>query len=314
MKNSILFWALLATTASFAQGTSFEEPSVFTIQYVDTGDAAVAHDLLNNTDEPYIDYTSTGNEIGFNARYEPYDTPGVGLTDGDFAGVTDVVPTSMDPFPSGAQGYQISDVDGNFILEFDVINSTSTGPSFSISYFISETGYEGDGTLNESGSDRLKIYVKHVDLDDDYIVLDTTGSNINDLGVEGQWIRETIELPSFYDCGHDCNFQVIIEARTNAGSEAFFFDDLSFDLLLGIEDNFENTISISPNPATANYVNIVSPIEGTKEVAVYDVLGKRVINTTMVTDRLDISNLNSGIYIIKIIQGAASATKKLVVR
>ena len=53
MKNSILLLALIASTISFAQiWTSFEEPAVFGSEYTDTGDATMAHDLLNNTDEP----------------------------------------------------------------------------------------------------------------------------------------------------------------------------------------------------------------------------------------------------------------------
>ena len=122
MKKITILAAFLVSVASFAQisGTSFEEPAVFSIEYTDTDDANVAHDLINNPDEPIVNYTSTGGELGFNARYEPYDTPGDGLTDGDFVGVTDFTPTNNDPYPDGDQGYQISDSDGNFILEFEI--------------------------------------------------------------------------------------------------------------------------------------------------------------------------------------------------
>ncbi|HBY68280.1 MAG TPA: hypothetical protein DEG69_11300, partial [Flavobacteriaceae bacterium] len=175
--------------------------------------ANVAHDLINNPDEPIVNYTSTGGELGFNARYEPYDTPGDGLTDGDFVGVTDIQPTNDNPYPDGDQGYQISDSDGNFILEFDQVDLTGvTDPTVSIDYFIVESGYEGDGTVNESSSDRLRIYVKDLTNGSELDILNTTGSDINDLGIEGSWITGSAPVLS------NTTVQLVIEARVNASS------------------------------------------------------------------------------------------------
>tara|TARA_R100001369_G_scaffold28037_2_gene50416 strand:- start:95 stop:1033 length:939 start_codon:yes stop_codon:yes gene_type:complete len=311
MKKITLLAALFTSVASFAQiaGTSFEEPSIFTVHYIDTGDATMAHDLVNNPDEPNVDYTSTGGEIGFNARYEPYDTPGDGLTDGDFVGVTDFAPTGNDPYTDGEQGYQISDSDGNFILEFDEVNLTGvTDPTLTLDYFIAESGYEGDGTANESGSDRLRIYVKDLTNGTEFDILDTTGSDINDLGIEGAWISGSAPvLPN-------TTVQLVIEARVNASAEAFFFDNLQIGGTLGVNANDNSQFSIYPNPASNGFVNIISKVNGTKQVAVFDVLGKQVINTTLTGERLNIAALTSGVYIVKINQGNASVTKKLVVK
>ena len=311
MKKITLLAALFVGVASFAQiaNTSFEEPAVFSVQYVDTGDATMAHDLVNNPDEPNVDYTTTGGEIGFDARYEPYDTPGDGLTDGDFVGVTDFAPTGDDPYTDGDQGYQISDTDGNYILEFDQVDLTGvTDPTFSIDYFIAETGYEGDGTLNESGSDRLRIYIKDLTNGTEIDVLDTTGSDINDLAIEGSWITGTaVVLPN-------TTIQLVIEARVNASAEAFFFDNVQVGGTLGLSENADSQFSLYPNPASNGFVNIVSKVSGEKEVAVFDVLGKQVINTTISGKKLNIAALNSGVYIVKINQGNASVTKKLVVK
>ncbi|NND63887.1 MAG: T9SS type A sorting domain-containing protein, partial [Flavobacteriaceae bacterium] len=99
----------------------------------------------------------------------------------------------------------------------------------------------------------------------------------------------------------------------NAGSEAFYFDNIFFDGVLGVNDEDNNRFSMYPNPAN-NTVNIASTEAGSKLVAVYDVLGKLVINTELNTDTLDISRLTSGVYIVKITQGNATSTKKLVVK
>ncbi|NND64120.1 MAG: hypothetical protein HKN48_13090, partial [Flavobacteriaceae bacterium] len=196
MKKITLLAALLVGVASFAQiaSTSFEEPAVFTVQYIDLLDPNMAHGLADNADEPFVNWTTTGGEMGFSARYEPYDTPDVGLTDGDFVGVTDFAAT-VTAYTDGLQGYQISDADGNFILEFDTVDLTGTSaPGMSIDYFIAETGYEGDGTVNESSSDRLRIYVKDLTNATEIDILDTTGSDINDLGIEGTWINGLASL------------------------------------------------------------------------------------------------------------------------
>ncbi|MCF6307825.1 MAG: hypothetical protein L3J09_07700, partial [Flavobacteriaceae bacterium] len=135
MKKITFLAALLISAASFAQiagFTSFEEPGIVAIQYVDLGDPAVAHDLVNNVDEPLVDFTSTGTEMGFDARYEPYDNPSVGLTDGDWVGVTGFT-GDVAAFSDGAQGYSIGDVDGNYILEFDPVDLTGyTGATLGI--------------------------------------------------------------------------------------------------------------------------------------------------------------------------------------
>ena len=307
----MLLGAILMSCALYAQEfTSFEEPELFTGLYTDTGDPNVAHDLLNNQDEPLVNFESNGSEMGFMARYVPYDSPGDGLTDGDDVGVTDSPPSGDHPFPNGSQGYQVSDVDGNFILEFDPIISYSTGPHLEIDYFIAETGYEGDGTVNESGSDRLRIYVRHLEENEEYDILDTTGSNINDLGIEGQWINGSVSLPAFVDV--PLTFQLVIEARCNSSSEIFYFDNVEFYGYLGLESHNEDIFSIVPNPAKGNHIKILSNLSAEKEITVYDVLGKE-ITYSIIDTTLDVSGLKNGIYLVQIKQNDRIETKKLVI-
>jgi hypothetical protein len=72
--------------------------------------------------------------------------------------------------------------------------------------------------------------------------------------------------------------------------------------------------SISPNPAKGNFVNITSTGSGAIQANVFDILGKQVINATVANGRLDVSPLNTGVYIVKLIQGAATTTKKLIIQ
>lgn len=310
MKKITFIAALLISAASIAQiagYTSFEEPGVVAIQYVDTGDANVAHDLVNNASEPNIDFTSTGGEMGFDARYEPYDVPSDGLTDGDWVGVTEFA-GDVTAYTDGTQGYGIGDADGNYILEFDQLDLAGySGVTLTLDYYVNETGYEGDGTLNELGSDRMRIYVKDLTNASEIDILDTTGSDINDLGIEGVWQNGSVNIPN------GVTIQLVVEVRCNSGSETLYLDNLVVDGILGLGDNNQNEFSVYPNPAKG-YVNISSNVSGDKNIAIYNVLGKQVINTVISSERLNISNLNSGVYIMKISQNGVSSTKKLVVR
>ena len=72
--------------------------------------------------------------------------------------------------------------------------------------------------------------------------------------------------------------------------------------------------SISPNPAKGNFVNITSTGSGAIQANVFDILGKQVINATVANGRLDVSPLNTGVYIVKLTQGAATTTKKLIIQ
>ena len=72
-------------------------------------------------------------------------------------------------------------------------------------------------------------------------------------------------------------------------------------------------LSLYPNPNNTGKVYITSRLNLDKKVEIFDVLGKKVIDTTLYTKELNISNLNPGVYIIKIKEGEASATRKLIV-
>ena len=81
-----------------------------------------------------------------------------------------------------------------------------------------------------------------------------------------------------------------------------------------------NTVStmtnfrLYPNPAKRGFINITSTGSGAIQANVFDILGKQVINTAVANGRLDVSPLNRGVYIVKLTQGAATTTKKLIVQ
>jgi len=90
-------------------------------------------------------------------------------------------------------------------------------------------------------------------------------------------------------------------------------DDFSAELL-SVDGLDANTFSVYPNPTSTGFVNIVGTNDTAISVSVYDILGKRVINEMLTNNRINVSALNAGLYIVKISQNDASITKKLVIK
>jgi len=73
-------------------------------------------------------------------------------------------------------------------------------------------------------------------------------------------------------------------------------------------------LNLYPNPVSNGKVYITSKNDHDKEIIIFDVLGKKALQTSISSKELNISNLSPGVYIIKINEGDASATRKLIVK
>ena len=83
-----------------------------------------------------------------------------------------------------------------------------------------------------------------------------------------------------------------------------------------LSNNSVNTrnFSMYPNPSTMGILNIDAANGDVFDVEIYSTLGQRVMAQKTVSNSMDIKSLNTGIYIVKISQGDASQTRKLVVK
>lgn len=73
-------------------------------------------------------------------------------------------------------------------------------------------------------------------------------------------------------------------------------------------------LNLYPNPVSNGKVYIATKNDLDKEIIIFDVLGKKVLQTVLNSRELNVSNLSSGVYIIKIYEKEASATRKLIIR
>jgi hypothetical protein len=73
-------------------------------------------------------------------------------------------------------------------------------------------------------------------------------------------------------------------------------------------------LNLYPNPVSNGKVYVSTKNDSNKEIIIFDLLGKRVLQTLISSKELNVSSLNPGVYIIKINEDNATATRKLIVR
>ncbi len=82
---------------------------------------------------------------------------------------------------------------------------------------------------------------------------------------------------------------------------------------LSTEGFSTSELSIYPNPVNSGTVNIKSQLQGTKNIVLYDIMGRTVLNTQLNSDVLDVSSIKTGMYLLEVsINGRSSVTKLII--
>lgn len=128
---------------------------------------------------------------------------------------------------------------------------------------------------------------------------------------------------SFFDANYAANGAEVPTTATNvtgiinerSGSLYYLTarDSDDFSVVLSVADNTIDGFSIYPNPSNSGVINITTRANQIKNVQIFDMLGKKVIEKKT-TATVNISALQAGIYIVKVTENNVSATKRLVVR
>ena len=72
--------------------------------------------------------------------------------------------------------------------------------------------------------------------------------------------------------------------------------------------------SMYPNPVTTGKVYISSSQNGPKEILIYDVFGTLILKTTILGKELNLTNLDAGVYVLRVLEKDKVATRKLIVK
>ena len=102
-------------------------------------------------------------------------------------------------------------------------------------------------------------------------------------------------------------------ADGTVGGGVIYYDDMSVTSALKVGQNSINGLNVYPNPVTSGTVFINTDSSDVKSVSIFDVLGKQVLKTKT-TNAVNVSALTSGVYIMKITENGATATRKLVIK
>lgn len=81
----------------------------------------------------------------------------------------------------------------------------------------------------------------------------------------------------------------------------------------------ENTlekVQVYPNPVTNGKITINTETNSNKTVELYDVLGKKILNTEMSSyqKEINVTHLKAGVYILKIAEKNNSITRKVIIK
>lgn len=184
---------------------SFEDVEGLGGQYVDaTADGGgFDHDLINYDGMSWVDGS------GFDATFISNGPNQAGLTDGDFVGLTNYTGSgSPGSYTDGVQGYQLSDIDGIMVV---TLSAVAGADSVSLDFWLNSTGYE----TTSPNVDFLTITAGGE------LGIDTTGSDIDDLGIEGTWT--TLTWTGLTDS------EVVITFSSNSGSETLMIDNVVWE-------------------------------------------------------------------------------------
>ncbi|MCM4163809.1 MULTISPECIES: T9SS type A sorting domain-containing protein [unclassified Arenibacter] len=71
---------------------------------------------------------------------------------------------------------------------------------------------------------------------------------------------------------------------------------------------------IYPNPVTNGRVYISTSLNAPKQILVFDIFGSQVLETTIIGSELNVSDLDAGVYVLRVNEKNKIATRKLIIK
>ena len=265
---------------------------------------------------PLYDLTAAG---GWRYQYEVGGYRGVGPGDSfnaDWwnAAAYEDFDNAAFPNDSGVNNGMVDDImyfnaDGTFTFD--------TGDDMSIMGKKPEidAAFDPDGTSAYPADNGFNEYFNYPldDFSDTYVV--------GDDGTYTTITFATVGALGFYTSVGAQEYQILSSTAStiyvrNVGSEGnAWYSMLTTDAhALSTSDNEILDMIIYPNPVDNGYITILSPVQGLKEIQVFTVDGRKVMDTTINGNTLDVSSFNSGFYMLKVTIDGQSKVSKLVVR
>ncbi len=100
-----------------------------------------------------------------------------------------------------------------------------------------------------------------------------------------------------------------------AGEKTFYLGEVAFGVINSNKNQFvKNQVSVTPNPSSGLF-DVSTSLEGNASIEISDLLGKVVYKRSDIISKsiIDISNVQNGIYLLKLSAGDKSSVNRIVV-
>tara|TARA_Y200000002_G_scaffold79951_1_gene63004 strand:+ start:2478 stop:6173 length:3696 start_codon:yes stop_codon:yes gene_type:complete len=171
---------------------------------------------------------------------------------------------------------------------------------------------DGSNAYDADNGDNEYLYYTLADYTDDYTV-DTLGEYVT-------VTFATVGNIGFYTGTGAQEYQILETGDgfayfRNVGEDGnSWYNRVTTADYLSTSDSEILDMRIYPNPVNGNFVTILSSIQGLKQIEVYSVTGRKIMDTTINNSTLDVSSFNSGFYMLKVTINGQSKVSKLVIR
>ncbi|RED92625.1 T9SS type A sorting domain-containing protein [Marinoscillum furvescens] len=127
-------------------------------------------------------------------------------------------------------------------------------------------------------------------------------------GKSNLFSERSIDLRKTFNAGDTIVVRFRLFADANSNGFGWVVDDLEIQKTEVLNVEKHNTISIYPNPAT-DYITINQPLVGAQNLNIIDLNG-RVYPVLLTENRLDVSSLTEGLYILRFQQGGVNYSQR----
>ncbi len=93
----------------------------------------------------------------------------------------------------------------------------------------------------------------------------------------------------------------------------FLFISISYGQQVQADGGIDG-FKLYPNPVTNGKLYIHTTRNAPKKILIFDVLGTQVLETTILGKELNLSDLDAGVYVIRVFEQELVATRKLIVK
>jgi Secretion system C-terminal sorting domain len=125
------------------------------------------------------------------------------------------------------------------------------------------------------------------------------------------WVLKTVTVTAPAGVTH-FKFQIrTYRQATGVSGGPIYYDDLTFTSALATKQNSISGLKVYQNN---NNLHVTSDSNEAKSVLVYNILGKNVIKTTITNQVINVADLSSGIYIVKVTENGKTNTVKVILQ